>query len=60
MNGTPGAIMVPGDTWTRPCGCSMVTGSIQVQEPSSFLKNARLTSCPVMALQAPSSSPRKP
>ena len=48
MNGTPGVIVVPGDTWTRPFGCSMVTGSIQIQDPSSVRKNARLTSCPVM------------
>ena len=49
MNGTPGVIVVPGDTWTRPFGCSMVTGSMQIQEPSSVRKNARLRSCPDMA-----------
>ena len=50
MNGTPGVIMVPGETWTRPFGCSMVIGSMQTQEPSSFRKNACLTSCTVTAL----------
>ncbi|HEX6397485.1 MAG TPA: hypothetical protein VFZ95_08690, partial [Steroidobacteraceae bacterium] len=53
MNGTPGVIMVPGDTWTRPFGCSMVTGSMQIQEPSSFRQKAFLTSWTAMVPPSP-------
>ncbi len=44
MKGTPGLIIVPGDTCMRPFGCSSVIGSIQIQEPSSFRQKASRTS----------------
>ena len=44
MNGTPGFSVVPGETCMRPCGWSMVIGSIQIHEPSSVRQNAFLTS----------------
>ena len=44
MKGTPGLIVVPGETCTRPFGCSIVIGSIQIQEPSSFRQKAFRTS----------------
>ena len=49
MKGTPGFSMVPGATSMRPMGCSMVMGSMQIQEPSSFRQKACLTSCSVTA-----------
>src|SRR5687768_3656303 len=44
MNGTPGRMVVPGETCIRPCGCSRVIGSIQIQEPSSVRQKASRTS----------------
>ena len=44
MNASPGFTVVPGETCTRPCGWSMVTGVTQSQEPSAFREKASRTS----------------
>lgn len=40
MNGVPRLSVVPGLTWMRPFGCSIVAGAMQVHDPSGLRRNA--------------------